>query len=83
MEKINFKSEAERLIKRFTTFINFDQTLDATWHDPSPANEKRHKLVKRNSIRLAIICADELLMQSDDENVQFYAMVKSYLEEQL
>lgn len=83
MEKITFQSEGERLISRFKTFINYDQTLDTTWHDPSPSNEKRHKVVRKNAIKLAIICAEELSISADDESVQFWAMVKTYLQEQL
>ena len=83
MEKITFQSEGERLISRFKTFINYDQTLDTTWHDPSPANEKRPKVVRKNAVKLAIICADELSINAGDESVQFWAMVKTYLQEQL
>lgn len=64
--KITPESEAKRIVERYVTFLNYDQTIDIRWHDPSPANIVRHWQLKKDAIRLSIICVEEIVKFSID-----------------
>ena len=66
------KQETERLINMYLTFLNYDQTIDERWHDPSPNNDKRHVLVRKNAIKLSIIFVNEVLKITILEQTKFY-----------
>lgn len=52
------KAKAERLIKRFSTFLTYDQTISKEWH--SPVDEEFAKVKRKNAVKLAMICAEEM-----------------------
>ena len=52
------KEKAERLIKRFSTYLSYDQTISKEWH--SPTDDEWGKIKRKNAIKLAIICAEEM-----------------------
>jgi hypothetical protein len=52
------KEETERLVKRFTTFLNYDSISDERWHDPF--NADRNRRVKKDAEKLAEIALEEI-----------------------
>ena len=77
------KQETERLINMYLTFLNYDQTIDERWHDPSPNNDKRHVLVRKNAIKLSIIFVNEVLKITILEQTKFYKSVLKSLKKEL
>lgn len=77
------KQEKERLISMYSTFLNYDQTIDERWHDPSPNNDKRHILVRKNAIKLIIIFVNEVLKITILEQTKFYKSVLRNLKKEL
>ena len=79
--KITPESEAKRIVARYVTFLNYDQTIDMRWHDPSPLNTVRHWQLKKDAIRLAIICVEELIKFAvDTEHEKFQKQIKKELQ---
>jgi hypothetical protein len=57
---MTIKKESERLVRRFTNFLNYDSISDERWHDPSPANKERHLRVLKDAKMLAKIAMEEI-----------------------
>lgn len=72
------KEESERLIKRFTTFLNYDMLSDKQWK--SPFEPEVARLVRKDAIALATIAAEEILLSS--ESTLFYKLVLQYLQKE-
>ena len=82
--KITPESEAKRIVARYVTFLNYDQTIDMRWHDPSPLNANRHWQLKKDAIKLSIICVEEIIKFSvDTEYEKFQLQIKKELEKML
>jgi uncharacterized protein YqiB (DUF1249 family) len=82
--KITPESEAKRIVARYVTFLNYDQTIDMRWHDPSPLNTVRHWQLKKDAIRLSIICVEEIIkFSADTEYEKFQLQIKKELEKML
>ena len=77
------KQEAERLISMYCTWLNYDQTIDERWHDPSPENDKRHVLIKKNAIKLSILFVNEVLKITILYQTKFYKSVLKILKKEL
>lgn len=81
MTKITPESEAKRIVARYVTFLNYDQTIDMRWHDPSPLNTVRHWQLKKDAIRLSIICVEEIInFTIDTEYEKFQKQIKKELQ---
>lgn len=79
--KITPESEAKRIVARYATFLNYDQTIDMRWHDPSPLNTVRHWQLKKDAIRLSIICVEEIIKFTiDTEYEKFQKQIKKELQ---
>ena len=82
--KITPEKEAKRIVERYVTFLNYDQTIDMRWHDPSPENIVRHWQVKKDAIKLSIICVEEILkFSADTEYEMFQLKIMKELEKML
>jgi hypothetical protein len=73
------KQESERLISMYCNWLNYDQTIDERWHDPSAENKKRHALIRKNALRLSIIFVNEILKITILDQKKFYKSVLKIL----
>lgn len=72
------KQEAERLISRFTTFLNYDAQVIVNFLKPN--DESDNLRIKKDAIDLSIICVEELYLQSDCDLKPFYNGIKEILQ---
>ena len=71
--------QAERLIKKFEIFLNYDMKSDLTWRNPM--DEERAKRVRKDAIELSKLCVEEMIHMAVNE--KYSKGVKEILDKQL
>lgn len=53
------KEKAGELLKKYKIFLNYDSIADLSWK--SPNDKARQDRVRKDAVRLSILCVDEVL----------------------